>query len=68
MFYVAVDVGCIECGEYSNVLGIFTTESKAQEVVDDHCNRQKDNWCGEHSFKVFEVEQIDEIKRVEYKW
>ena len=26
--YVAVDIGCIECGEETNVLGIFTNKNK----------------------------------------
>ena len=27
--FVAVDIGCIECGEDSNVLGIFATKEQA---------------------------------------
>ena len=37
--YVAVDIGCIECGEESAVLGVFTDKAKAREVLDEHWDR-----------------------------
>ena len=67
MLYVAVDIGCIECGEHTSVLGIFTEREKADAVCDEHYKRQKENWHGQHLFEVFEVSAIDEIERVEYE-
>lgn len=64
--FVAVDVGCIECGEESAVLGVFTSEEKAQEVLNDHMNRQSKNWRGQHSFEFFEIDGIDVVHRREY--
>ena len=58
--------GCIECGEDTNVLGIFTSKEKAEEVCKEHKKRQQNNWCGQHYFEVFEIEKIDEIYPVEY--
>lgn len=64
--YVALDVGCIECGESSAVLGIFTDSDEAKQVCDEHYDRQLKEWGGEHSFEVHVVEGIDLENRVEY--
>ena len=52
--FVAVDIGCIECGEDSNVLGIFATKAQADKV----CDKARDDlkrWHGRHMFEVFEA-------------
>lgn len=64
--FVAVDVGCIECGEESAVIGVFTTEEKATTVLDEHRKRQCKKWRGQHSFECFEIDGIDVVNRVEY--
>jgi hypothetical protein len=66
MLYVAVDIGCLECGEGSAVLGVFTTEERAQAVCDDHAERQAKGWRGQHDFAVFPIHEIDREHRVEY--
>ena len=66
MLYVAVDIGCIECGENSGVIGVFTNEKDAEKVIEDHKERQREHWGGEHHFKVFWVGAIDDIQRIEY--
>ena len=58
MFYVAVDVGCLECGEESAVLGIFENEQHAQTACDWAEKKQTENWGGEHRFEVFSVETL----------
>lgn len=64
--YVAVDIGCIECGEDSAVLGVFTTEGEAKEVAEEHMQRHEKNWHGQHHFDVFEVSNVGVINRIEY--
>lgn len=64
--YVAVDIGCIECGEETKVLGIFTNKNKALDVLEEHAIRQEENWSGQHDFGVYEVNEIDQEIRVEY--
>lgn len=64
--YVAVDIGCIECGEKSAVLGVFTDLDKAEQVLDEHDDRQFKNWGGHHSFEVHVIEGIDIENKVEY--
>jgi hypothetical protein len=66
--FVAVDVGCIECGEETAVLGVFTPQEKAEKVCDDHRQRQALDWYGEHRFGVFPIDEVDVEHRVEYSW
>jgi hypothetical protein len=66
MYYVVVDIGCIECGESSAVIGIFTDKETAEKVAEDHEKRQKEHWTGQHYFEIFEIEKIDEIYEVQY--
>ena len=65
-YYVAVDIGCIECGEGTSVLGIFTNKDVADETTKEHAARQKENWHGQHHFAVFEIGEIDKIYTVDY--
>jgi hypothetical protein len=54
--YVAVDIGCIECGEESSVLGVFVNKKDAEKVIADAAKRQRENWTGQHSFEIFKAE------------
>lgn len=67
MLYVAVDVGCIECGENSAVLGVFESKERAEQVAKEHYSRQSDHWHGQHSFEVFEVPAVNEEVRQQYE-
>ena len=53
MYFVAIDIGCIECGEESALLGVFSSEDKAQRVCDKARKLQDEHWKGQHSFGVF---------------
>ena len=59
MKYVVVDIGCIECGEESGVLGIFTDEKEAVKVAKKYEEIQTKNWRGQHYFEIFEVKEED---------
>lgn len=58
-YFVAVDIGCIECGESSAVLGVFTDKAQAEEVCNKAKKEQHENWTGEHHFDVYEVAALD---------
>ena len=64
--YIAFDIGCIECGEPSAVLGAFKTKRSAQKICNEHRERQQDEWHGQHYFEVFSLERIGKTQRVEY--
>lgn len=65
--FVAVDIGCIECGEKSAVLGVFETKEEAESVCNEHAGRHQEKWDGQHSFEVFRVPAIGVIVRTEYE-
>lgn len=61
MKYVLVDIGCIECGEPSSVLGIYTDLTKAKEILKKCEEYQNEHWHGQHSFEIFEVNKENEL-------
>ena len=54
--YLAFDIGCIECGESSSVIGIYYTEDEADTAAQEARIEQRANWTGQHSIEVFEIE------------
>lgn len=54
--YLAFDVGCIECGEPSGIVGIYDTEEEAVEANKRAWQKQTANWDGQHAFLVFDLE------------
>jgi hypothetical protein len=53
--YLAFDIGCIECGEESQVIGIYSRRSEAQDAAAKAREKQAKNWEGQHSFEVFTI-------------
>jgi hypothetical protein len=53
--YVAVDIGCIECGESSRVIGVFIRQEDADNAAEQAEKEQAANWGGQHEFIVQEV-------------
>ena len=64
MKYLAMNIGCIECGEASGVIGLFETREDAEAA----CIPFEDlGWIGgQHSYEVFDLEKLitpEEVKR-----
>ena len=59
MKYVVVNIGCLECGVSSNIVGVFENKEKAK-LIAEKCS-DKFSWRngGENSFEVFELPEID---------
>jgi hypothetical protein len=54
LVWVAVDIGCLECGESSSVIGLYATKAEAESAAAG--DEQRQNWeQGQHSFQVFEA-------------
>lgn len=58
--YLAFDIGCIECGEGSNVIGVYSTKEEAEQAIKKYVN-PKLRWGrkgrqGQHSEEIFELE------------
>lgn len=62
-YFVALDIGCIECGESSHILGIFTTEKAAKDVCDKTEELQEKYWSGQHEFLVISVDELN-VERI----
>ena len=53
MMYLVVNIGCIECGVSSEIVGLFKEKEKAERIVKE-CDKHYD-WreSGQNSFEVF---------------
>lgn len=62
--YLVFDVGCIECGESSKVVGIYATKQNAQRAVKRYITYEpnkfgtywgRKEWTGQHEVEIYEV-------------
>lgn len=55
--WLVFDIGCIECGEESRVVGVFAAEEKAKQAAEAYTDPEsrwgRPEWHGEHSVAVF---------------
>lgn len=54
--YLAFDIGCIECGECSSVIGVYKQKKSAELACEKRTERNDKNWSGQHECEVFEIE------------
>ena len=59
--WIVVNIGCIECGVGSNIVGVFTDEGRAVDIAKEF--DKKFNWRdgGQNSFEVFEMPKLNII-------
>ena len=60
MNWLAFDIGCIECGEGSGVIGVYTTKEAAEAAAKKAAEEQSKDWHGQHSMEVFELPAVQE--------
>lgn len=67
MYYVVVDIGCSECGEASNIVGIFSSKEKAIDARDYYVkdNRLEDN--DDHELLIYKIDKLDKIYNNSYE-
>jgi hypothetical protein len=53
---MAFDIGCIECGEPSGIVGFFATKEEASAALDAAEKKQQADWIGQHAFRIFDLE------------
>lgn len=53
--YLVFDVGCMECGESSGVVGIYATEDEAKAERAVAMERWAADWHGQHDFLVIDL-------------
>lgn len=55
--YVVTECACIEYEEYTNVMGVFSSEDKAKEAIKDYEKWSKDSrWRHDYSYEEYEVD------------
>jgi hypothetical protein len=59
--YIVVNIGCIECGVSSNIVGIFDDKELADTIADKLCSTMgwRDN--GQNDYEVFEMPEVNTI-------
>ena len=57
--YIVVNIGCIECGVSSNIVGVYTTEAVADAIA-AKLQDSKFSWRegGQNNYEVFRVPAI----------
>ena len=60
LLFVAVDIGCIECGIPSAVLGIFIEQPRAEEACRVAANAP--GKYGQHNYAVYPVAALDTVQ------
>lgn len=64
-YYIAFDIGCIERGEPSKLIGIYNSYEKANDACAKARKIQQKSWTGQHAFDVFEWD--GEVNKGEYE-
>lgn len=61
--WIVVNIGCIECGVSSDIVGVFDNEEKAKEIA-SMCDKKYD-WRegGQNNFEVFEMPKLNVINK-----
>jgi hypothetical protein len=59
MYYVVVDIGCLECGESSMVIGIFTEIEKAKKAKLNHKSK------AHNVVEIYPIPELDKIVNIE---
>lgn len=67
MYYVVLDLGCAECGESSNILGIYTTKEKAKKAMAEYKEIHRLDDDSTHEFFIYEIDEIDKIYHNSYE-
>ena len=57
--FLAFDIGCIECGEDSAVVGIYPDRESATAAIEQYLDKGtswgRTGWIGQHSVEIFQV-------------
>lgn len=59
--WIVVNIGCIECGVSSNIVGVFDNEEVAKEIAARFNNIFSWREGGQNDFEVFEMPELNTI-------
>lgn len=63
--WIVVNIGCIECGVSSNVVGVFSDEARATAIAEQFDKKYGWREGGQNSFEVFPMPEVD-VMNAEY--
>ena len=55
--YVIINIGCLECGVSSDIVGVFTDREEAEKVSNELSDIHSWREGGQNAFQVFEIPQ-----------
>ena len=57
--YLVMDIGCLECGEDSKIVGVFAEKWDAglaqENYTDDESRWGRPEWHGQHSVEIHDI-------------
>jgi hypothetical protein len=59
--FIVVNIGCIECGITSNIVGVFDDKEKADSIAKEFDNKFGWRDGGQNAFEVFEMPELNII-------
>lgn len=59
--YLVMNIGCIECGVSSAVVGVFASRERAEAIANSCYEKYSWREGGQNAFEVFELPQADKI-------
>lgn len=59
--FILVNIGCIECGVSTQIVGVFSSKEKADEVAEKFQDKYSWREGGQNAFEVFPMPEIDVI-------
>lgn len=61
LMWVVVNIGCIECGVSSNIVGVFDSKERAEEIAVEFSDKFSWREGGQNDFEVFPMPEANVI-------
>jgi hypothetical protein len=61
MMFLVINIGCIECGVSSQVVGLFKTKEEADKIADKCIEKYYWRHGGQNEFTVFPLPEVGVI-------
>lgn len=59
--WIVVNIGCIECGVSSEIVGVFSSEDRANKIAHELEDSHEWREGGQNEFEVFPMPEIDVV-------
>jgi hypothetical protein len=62
--WILVDIGCIECGSDTHIVGVFDDKQRAGTIAEKLSKTMDFHDGGQHHFEVFDMPELNEIAEI----